>query len=869
MKCSLTGFLFEVNAFYSFHNSKMNRLFLTLSLLILAADMTAQTFQGKVTDANDKPLDAVSVTLLGQGGRIVAFSKTDKNGEFSVSTPENKTAETITFSRMGYAKVITSLTNFHNRQTVIMQEETLVLKEVKVTSERIKQNGDTLVFSVAGFKQQQDRTIADVIRKMPGLVVQNDGKITYQGKAINEFTVEGMDLTGGKYTQISENLSADKVKSVEVRENNQPKRVLRNVQFSEQAALNLILKDDAKNVWQGLVDCSTGCMLQDDTDWLYDTRLMAMAFGKKHQSVSMWKTNNTGKNIQREMGDLIFDSNFLAPLNSRLSSINESSADIERERYTFNNSQLAATNWLFKTKEDVDLRFQASYFFDKTKSHDLSETIYNDVAGGWSLVEDADVRNYTSKWEGELQFKINNDQMFFNNRLKANVNFNRSLGTTSLNNTMTREFVKPRSRFVSDAMEMIGKTKGGNSYTLSSVVAYDFLPGRMLLCDSTTQRLDISSLRWNTMTNFRHKLWIFNVSWNAGFNLTLNKMNVDNPLMVRDNVRYNEQRLYAYPGLTYDDKKLQVNFSPKMSWVRREYETSKRNDFLFEPMVFVGYKQNSKIDYGLHYNVTYVPDGMDQICDIPIFTSYRTMIQGDMRLDKSYTHSLSSFFRYHHIANGLFANANISYYSSKHTKLYSSMVDGNFYRQYATGLYDNVEGWSASVDGSKTIPWAKTILKIGCSWNNNIYHLLVGNVKMLCRMDNWTANVGFSMKPTRMFSIEEKSYLSHSVQKNKSLNTKSILNHYQHEIKMFLLPGKWQIEVDNEFYHSNDHSVSFCHFADMAVSYRTKRYEVGIWVNNIMRTDKYERTYDTFSHHVYAATRLRPREMMVKVFFNL
>ena len=844
-------------------------IILTVFLSFHGMKVDAQMLQGTVTDASEKPLDAVSVTLLGSKGKIVAFTKTDRQGAFTVKMPENKPADSIAFSRMGYAKVRIPLSDFNNGQRVSMPEEALDLREVKVTSSRIRQRSDTLVFSVDGFKQQQDRSIADVIKKMPGLDVQSDGKITYQGKAINEFTVEGMDLTGGKYAQISENLSADKVKSVEVRENNQPKRVLRNVQFSEQAALNLVLKDDAKNVWQGLADIASGLTLQDGTEWLRDTRLMSMDFGKKHQSVSMWKSNNTGKNIRREVGDLIFESNALSPLNSWLSSIGGSSADIDRERYTFNNSQLAATNWLFKTKGGNDLRLQASYFFDKTKSHGFSETLYNDIAGGWSLTEDADVRAYTSKWEGELQYKVNNDRMYLNNRLKANINFDHSIGVSSLNGSLTREFVKPRSKFVSDAMEVIRKTKGGNSYTLSSAVAYDFLPGRMLLCDSTTEKLDVSALRWNTMANFRHKLWKCNVAWNVGLDMTFNEMDVENPLAVRKGVRYNEERLHAYPSLSYENKKLRVNASPRMSWLRREYESAKSYDFLIEPLVFINYKPNSRVDYGAHYSLMYMPDGMNQVCDIPVFTSYRTMTKGDNSLEMAHSHSVSAYMRYHHIMNGLFANANVSYHDTRHTRMYASTADGSFYRQYATGLHDNTSGWTVSGDGSKTFAWAKTIVKMGCSWSTDDYHLLVGDTKMPCRMEELIAHVGFSIKPAKIFSMEEKSYFSHSLQKNVTLDTKSVLNHFQHVIKMFLLPGKWQIEIDNEFYHSNDHSVAFCHFADAAVSYRTKRYEVGVWANNIIGSHKYERHYDTTAQHVYSVTRLRPRELMARVMFNL
>ncbi len=309
-------------------------------LLLLLFPMVrgmAQTLTGKVTDSSGKPLTAVSVTLLNENGKVVSFAKTDKMGAFSVKVPENRNAAEVVFSMMGYAKVIMPLTEFQNGQTFAMAEEALALKEVKVTAQRIRQRSDTLVFSVDGFKQQQDRSIADVIKKMPGLDVKSDGKITYQGKAINEFTVEGMDLTNGKYAQISENLSADKVKSVEIKENYQPKRVLKDVQFSEQAALNLVLKEDAKYVWQGVADVATGVTVQDDVEWLRDTRFMEMVFGKKHQSVSMWKTNNTGKDIQKEVGDLIFESNTLSPLNSRLSSIGGTAADIDDRHYTFNN----------------------------------------------------------------------------------------------------------------------------------------------------------------------------------------------------------------------------------------------------------------------------------------------------------------------------------------------------------------------------------------------------------------------------------------------------------------------------------------------------------------------------------------------------
>ena len=79
-----------------------------------------------------------------------------------------------------------------------MHEAETKLKEVVVKSHRLKQSSDTLIYSVAGFRQKQDRSIADVIAKMPGLEVNPNGVITFQGTAINKFYIEGMDLMGKK-----------------------------------------------------------------------------------------------------------------------------------------------------------------------------------------------------------------------------------------------------------------------------------------------------------------------------------------------------------------------------------------------------------------------------------------------------------------------------------------------------------------------------------------------------------------------------------------------------------------------------------------------------------------------------------------------
>ncbi|MCR5313824.1 MAG: carboxypeptidase-like regulatory domain-containing protein [Bacteroidaceae bacterium] len=233
-----------------------------------------------VIDTKKNPLEMVSVVLKDSCDSLVGFVRTDQKGKFTIYMDAEKTGFKLSFSFVGYETKDIKLDEFKNNASIVMNEANFVLNEVKVTSKRIEQKSDTLIYSVAGFKQAQDRSIADVISKMPGLEAKNDGSIEYQGKKINKFYIEGMDLLGSKYSQASENLSANKVKSVQVLENHQPVKMLRNMQFSDRATLNFVLNDDAKNVWTGIIEIGSGTTLQEDYRWNREARLVAMLFGR-------------------------------------------------------------------------------------------------------------------------------------------------------------------------------------------------------------------------------------------------------------------------------------------------------------------------------------------------------------------------------------------------------------------------------------------------------------------------------------------------------------------------------------------------------------------------------------------------------------
>ncbi len=154
-------------------------------LLITSLSMFAQTFTGKVKDRKGEPLVGASVVVTTEGNSTVTYCLTDGRGLYKLNIPEGNIPKNVTVSYIGFQKKTIPFSNLRDGMTIVLVDGDFKLKEVKVKAERIQNTGDTLTYSVAGFRQGQDRSIADVIAKMPGLEVKKDGKVEYQGKPIS------------------------------------------------------------------------------------------------------------------------------------------------------------------------------------------------------------------------------------------------------------------------------------------------------------------------------------------------------------------------------------------------------------------------------------------------------------------------------------------------------------------------------------------------------------------------------------------------------------------------------------------------------------------------------------------------------------
>ena len=187
---------------------------ISLFILILYGNIYAysqQVYRGTVNDSQTgKGIEDAVVSLLNEQMLIIDFTYTDKKGDFLISS--DSVPHCIMLSHIGCEKQIMPAMKFKSGSTFILQNKGYKIKEVKVTSKRIIERKDTLIYSVSGFQMPQDRTIADVLKKMPGIEVLPSGQIKFEDKAISKLYIEGMDLMGNRYSLATNNLSNKVVK---------------------------------------------------------------------------------------------------------------------------------------------------------------------------------------------------------------------------------------------------------------------------------------------------------------------------------------------------------------------------------------------------------------------------------------------------------------------------------------------------------------------------------------------------------------------------------------------------------------------------------------------------------------------------------
>lgn len=334
--------------------------------------------------------------------------------------------------------------------------------------------------------------------------------------------------------------------------------------------------------------------------------------------------------------------------------------------------------------------------------------------------------------------------------------------------------------------------------------------------------------------------------------------------------RYACHRLFVNPQLSRAFSRIRLNISAQIGLLQRSIADRHEERWVTEPRINILYDITSSLMAGIGYNYSYIVNGnLSSLTHVPFYSSYNYLQRGNGYFTDMDNHGINATVSYRGTSNNLMASLN--FMSSFNTSdIYRSAVIDGLYTHEKTGKMQHRSNYHLNASLSKRFLWWMANAKLSATYGWNNYKVLQNDVLLPLQNRNASTSLSLSVSPVMIFSADLSTAVNYTQKQNRVSSTvgkESFLN-FSHAVKLFLMPGKWQIAWNTECTHSNDKSMSFNLFSDVSVLYRTKTYDIGIYLNNIFGNSERRNRYVDMIGEFFTVSYLRPREMMAKVSFN-
>ena len=855
----------------------MTRLLTSLIYLLTATTIFAQiNVRGTVVDREtDEPVVGASVIVKGADGKIKKFASSKADGSFAVTMPSVSGCR-LEVTMMSFARQSMPLDNVEFPLIVRMEPGTTLLKEVTVKADRIREQGDTISYRVGSFAQAQDRSIGDVLKRMPGIDVAKSGKIQYQGEDINKFYIEGADLLGGKYGIATNGISHEDVGAVEVMENHQPMQVLSGIAYSNKAAINLKLKNKAKATWSFHGDAGGGYSWEP-AGAIWDGELFAMAVMPGFQNITTLRTNNTGENLSSSGTDF-FAENRQTGLSRQVSIGLPGVPSLSDKRTLFNRSFLVSTNNLWKFGRG-EFKANIDYSFNRVEAAAENITTYFLNEEDRLISENRSGTEHSHSLSGKFIYELNQKTAFINNTLQTNIDWD-DLNLATTGSLPNRQSAKLPDYYVSNKFKLIKRFKGNHLVTFHSVNEWESLPQTLNL-DMNGQhfRQHISDHAFYTHESAAYAFSIKGVtlSLEGGIKGYIRSMDSqlpdlpeELPGLTENVVNTNYITVYATPRLEYWVRRVNLSLNLPVSYAHYNFDKAiaNHNELYFSPSLNFNWKPNNRFSGSLRGGLGRSPMNLNLIHPGLIMTNYRTLKAGVDNFYNSSSQNVSANFSYKHTRRGLFANGMVMH---SWTHLPYTMAR-QLYGDYVVYSYADAANDSkmlmAMGNIGKTLDFMRGSCNVNGSFNRNESHLLSQRQSVNSVSTGWSVGGKINGTPCRWFSFDYRIDYSDS---RLTMNgvSESWLSTMENELSLTFIPHrKWQWTVSGEHYRNEltEHNYKDIVMLDTRLTYQlNKRIEFSASLTNILNKRSYN--YTTYSQLSSFESRrhLRGRQLLFSI----
>jgi hypothetical protein len=765
---------------------KLKFVFLFICFTSIAS---SQLLKGTVKDTLGT-VPFASIRIKDGNNTIKQFTTSNENGTYQIELTSRRDSLYLEVSTLFHEPKTIGLVNqkMENNSIkidVFLKPRINQLKEVVITkAPPIVKKKDTLEFNPDSFKDGTEKVVEDLLKKLPGIKVEENGIITYKGKEIKKLLLDGDDLFDGNYTTGSRNISVNMVEKVQGLENYEENSLLKGIKHTDEVAINLVLK-------KGESDFSGNASLGYGIENRHYGTATGILINKKVKGFGVSSINNIGinnspYNFNSEVLSIESIRNKKYTAKSLLSEGNFNSI-LDASFHNLNNNFYTSLNGLYKVYKKSVFKINAGFYLDKlTRVNESSSQVMLNNSS-FTINEVNRIRKKPQIIDANLLFANKEKERFHWEYIAKLTNSRINTFETSINNGfLQNSAVQTEALSLTQTLNSTFKISEKKALTNSLLFVRSKTPQNLVLNPDTT--IDFESQLRSSIQNseFIKEFSMFNTSYliNNGdflYAIQTNLFQVKNSFIsdlqninsislgsdFQNNTTYKIKNWELNPVVVFNKNRYSLKFSLSSIFNETILENKSINDkqraFYVLPKFTAVYRNNENSSFTLQYTFNQVLPEEDKTFDGIVQINYRNYQSNTISINFLKTHTYLLTYNYNNLFDLTRFNVTLNHNYRPNNIFNRTIINQNITisNHFFSAISNRDYGFTVS--GEKYFHSIRTTFQFNSSFFVSFDNNIVNDSEIRkVRNDNYTFNFIGKRTLFKKFVLENKLFLMNS-----------------------------------------------------------------------------------------------------------
>ena len=833
-----------------------------------------------------------------------------QNGQYTITLKKNYKHIAIIATAINYNNEVFEIVDYNPKKNfthnfILTKKTATELAEVTVTAKEkpFEIKDDTVKYNVRAYKDGTERKIEDIIKKLPGIEVnEKTGEIKYKGKSIETVMLDGDDLFSSNYKIGTKNINVDAVQQVQAIENYTNNPLLKGIESTDKVALNLKLKKTKVN-FTGSLGIGEG--INANNEMVHNTDGTILGVSKTYKSFGTISFNNVGYN------NTPFDYFTYSPsieeikegATSAKKIIPETffASDLEDKRSNRNNDWFVNYTQIFKISPKVQFKNNLFFVDNIINSNQILQNFNVIDTNKFTTTDDFNIVKKAKQCRADFELKFNTSgksSLVYNGKFtNENINTNAIVQQNFLTNFSTKltSFENKNNQ----SLLFTNRLKDNKALQISINYASSKIPQNYLLNPSVFNTLiynndeQMSSLGktiFNTQATFLASTpkakYTFSIGSNSEKNVgetylictNSNSKTNDTIAGFKNNFNYNANSIYNKAAIIFFCGKWKITTEYSLNMLHQKWSSNINNltlnnkKFVFEPSVTIKRKLNDISGIMGKIGITNKPFTEEYLYANPVYANNRILVnnQIDLRFQKNFTTGL--FYLLNDMFKQFRLNASVDYNISNGSYFANNNIQENVSSITNFYLPTNTTKLNINFLIDKYINKIESTIKLKIIYSvSNYINKLNGSALRNNETKFLSNELFFKTAFNKKINFENISTLNNAISKNDVSNPLAN-NGFINTFKIIYRPSKtFILLLGNDYYlpNLNQEKQSYS-FIDLSFRYtpKHKKYDLSFAVKNINDVNCFRQvTVNDFSTNTFQSNLLE-RYVLLNISFN-